>query len=63
MRRKNSSAAADARLLADARADYRRFVRAGLIVTSKEARRDFLAGYVAMENFYKARTALLGHVA
>ena len=63
MRREDSSAAAATRLLADVRADYRRFVRAGLIVSSKEAWRDFLAGYAAMEDFYKARAALLGHVA
>lgn len=53
----NEDAVADARLLADARADFRWFVRAGLLERSNEAWRDFLAGCVAMEDFYKARAA------
>ena len=50
-------AAADARLLADARADFRWLVQSGLLERSNEAWRDFLAGCLAMEDFYKARAA------
>lgn len=57
--------AVDARLLAEARAGYRWLVRLRLIVDSKEAWQAFLAGYLAMENFYRARDAMrsAGHVA
>jgi len=43
------------RLFVGARADYRWCIRAGLLDRSIEDCRDFVAGYVAMEEFYKAR--------
>lgn len=47
------------RLIAAARTEFRWFVRAGLIERSNEAWRDFLAGHVAMEDFYSARVRAL----
>lgn len=43
----------DARLAAEAKADFRSLARAGLLETS--AWREFLAGYVATEEFYETR--------
>ncbi|PYQ29921.1 MAG: hypothetical protein DMF56_09350 [Acidobacteria bacterium] len=56
--RSMNQAAADARLFAEARAGYRWLVRSRLIVGSKEAWQEFLAGYLAMEGFYRARDAM-----
>jgi len=53
--------AADARLLAEARAGYRWLVRSRLLVGSKETWEAFLAGYLAMEDFYRVREAIRSH--
>jgi hypothetical protein len=52
-----NQAGADDHVIAEARAGYRWLVRTGLIIGSKEAWQDFLAGYLAMEEFYRAREA------
>jgi hypothetical protein len=50
-----TDAASDARVLADARADFRWLARAGLIMASEEEWQSFVAGCVAMDSFYKRR--------
>jgi hypothetical protein len=47
-----NQAGADDHVIAEARAGYRWLVHSRLIVGSKEAWQDFLAGYLAMEDFY-----------
>ena len=58
MRRESEDAAAEARLLADARRDFRSLVREGLVARTDEAWQAFLAGFIAMHTVYKQRAAV-----
>jgi len=51
--------AVDAHLFIEACADYCWCIRAGLLDSSSEDWREFMAGYFAMEEFYKSHDARL----